>query len=146
MPDYLTPEEAVIFRSVLKALPPGLARRSDLHCLARYSAWLKIWMDGRKRYATDHDRSGLMQMRSCELILTKLEDRLTLNIAARTAIVHKLLALPSSLPSGDVLTLADDVPVSDDTAPPPPPPPAAAGDEDDDASPLNWLNRAPRSN
>lgn len=150
-PDYLTQDgERSAFREVLDALPLNVARKSDLHAIARWSIWLNIFVDAKKRldgrahwyestskhgtFLREHPISKRMHQAEAHLI--SLEDRLGLNIVARNNIVHRLFQMPGPPPN----LFGPDKPEPDDAEPLP------TGDApeplEDGLSPLGFLQQA----
>jgi phage terminase small subunit len=147
-PDYLTQEgEKAAFVEILKAMPLNVARKSDIHAIARWAAWLYIWIDAKKRldghvhYYENKSKHGTFlrehpiskRMHQAEAHLISLEDRLGLNIVARNNIVHRLFNMPGPPPRlFDDPEPEDGKPLPIDDAPEP----------EELSSPLNFLSDA----
>lgn len=110
-PDYLTKdEEKAAFKMAVSSLPANIARRSDVHSIARWAVWLNIWvtskiqMDSAVHWYESKSKHGTFlrehpiskRMHQAEAHLVTLEDRLCLNITARNNIVHKLFQMPAA--------------------------------------------------
>lgn len=114
-PAYLTQEgEREAFRMALETLPANVARKSDIHAIARWAVWLNIWvtaklrLDGKEHYYESESKHGKFlrehpvsrKMDKAEAHLITLEDRLCLNIVARNNVVHRLFQMPAAHPGG----------------------------------------------
>ena len=115
-PAYLTQEgELAAFRRALEYLPANIVRETDVDALARWAAWLHIWvkckkaLDGRQHwYTTSSEHSPEIhrehplakRMDKAEAHLITLEDRLCLNIVARNNVMHRLFNMPGAHPGG----------------------------------------------
>lgn len=149
-PDYLTKDgEKLAFREVLAALPANLARKSDIHSIARWAVWLNVWvtaklqLDSAVHWYESKSKHGTFlrehpiskRMHQAEAHLITLEDRLCLNITARHNIVHKMFNMPPAHPGEG---LFGDEPIPADGKP------AASGELPAQApeSPLGFLKDA----
>jgi phage terminase small subunit len=149
-PEYLTQEsEKEIFRQIIRAMPANLARKSDVHAIARWATWLAIWIDAKKRldgyahwyeskskhgtFLREHPISK--RMHQAETHLVTLEDRLGLNIVARHNIINKLFNMPPAAPGEGLFA---DEPIDDKTAPKP----MKSDPKDQPLSPLAFLQQA----
>lgn len=113
-PEFLTHErERQAFAWAIETLPANVARASDVNAIARWAAWLHVWvtcklaLDGKAHWYTtesnfvkihrEHPLSKRMDKAEGHLI--SLEDRLGLNVVARNNIVHRLFQMPGA-PAG----------------------------------------------
>lgn len=118
-PDYLTdPREREAFHMAFTSLPANIARKSDVHAMARWATWLRIWIDSKLAldgnsfyYENDSKHSKFWRehpfsktMSNAEAKLITLEDRLGLNVVARNNVVNKLFSMPAPPPG----SFADD--------------------------------------
>jgi hypothetical protein len=144
-PRYLTEQaERDAFVMALATLPANVARASDVNAVARWACWLNIWVQCKFTLSgeTNHDlKFHHKRMSDAEQHLTRLEDRLGLNVAARNSIVHRLFQMPHAQV---VVEALDGEPVQ---AAPQKPGEASGGNGSnarplhDDKSPLGWLRR-----
>jgi hypothetical protein len=115
-PSYLEKAERDAFTMALASLPANVARASDVNAVARWACWLNIWVQAKRKLARNKakpDRFDHKRMSDAEQHLTRLEDRLGLNIAARNSIVQRLIQLPGV----PVVIEAEPVPEPDDESP-----------------------------
>ncbi len=151
-PEYLTQDgEKDAFRMALESLPANVARRSDVHAIARWATWLHVWvssklkLDGKAHWYESESKHGKFlrehpiskRMHQAEAHLISLEDRLGLNIVARNNIVHRLFQMPGPPPGGlfgdDKMDDGKGAPIPIDDAPQP-----------EELSPLGFLQQAGR--
>lgn len=154
VPAYLTQErERAAFQRVLDTLPTNIVRQTDLDALARWAAWLNVWvvcklaLDGKQHwYTTSSEHSPEIhrehplakRMDKAEAHLITLEDRLCLNIVARNNVMHRLFNMPAAHPNGGLFgaEASEDEKTADESTP------AALTTAQADLDPLGFMERA----
>lgn len=123
-------EEKFYFNKMLEWLPANLVRPSDAIALGRWATWLHLWISckhhlkGKNHFYQSQSKYGKNgkngvlifrkhpvseKMSDAENKLMALEDRLCLNIVARSNVMHKLMHMPP-LPVGATDDLFEEPP------------------------------------